>query len=100
MIPNNFMQMQNLMGMQLQQQQQQQQQQYNMQPTVINFKSLEKLADGSQQQMNNSLTINQIEQSMEATKQINETCSLLNQGDNDQAFMMLSKLKDQGKIQF
>lgn len=56
--------------------------------------------DGSQQQVNNTLTINQIEQSIEATKQINETCNMLNQGDNEQAFMMLSKLKDQGKIQF
>lgn len=41
-----------------------------------------------------------MDQSIDATKQINETCSLLNNGDNDQAFIMLSKLKDAGKIQF
>lgn len=73
---------------------------YPMQPTVINFKSLEKMADGSQQQVNSTLSINQIEQSMDANKQISEVCGLINNGDNDQAFMMLSKLKDQGKIQF
>ena len=40
------MQMQNqLMGMQLQQQQAS----YNMQPTVINFKNVEKMPDGTQQ---------------------------------------------------
>jgi len=93
MIPNQFMQMQNLMGLQMQHQAS-----YPMQPTVINFKSLEKMADGSQQQVNSTLSINQIEQSMEANKQISEVCGLINNGDNDQAFMMLSKLKDQGKI--
>lgn len=71
-----------------------------MQPTVINFKSLDKMADGTQQQVNNTLSINQMEQSIEANKQISEVCGLINNGENDQAFMMLTKMKDQGKIQF
>lgn len=41
-----------------------------------------------------------MEQSIEANKQINEVCGLINNGENDQAFMMLTKMKDQGKIQF
>ena len=46
MLPNQLMQMQSLMGLQMQQQQQQAS--FPMQPTVINFKSLEKMSDGSQ----------------------------------------------------
>ena len=71
-----------------------------MQPTVINFKNVEKMPDGTQQHVNNTLSISQMEQTMEASKSINEVCGLINNGDNDQAFMILSKLKDQGKIQF
>ena len=98
MIPNQLMQMQGLMGFSMQQQQQQAS--FPMQPTVINFKSLDKMADGTQQQVNNTLSINQMEQSIEANKQISEVCGLINNGENDQAFMMLTKMKDQGKIQF
>lgn len=32
-----------------------------MQPTVINFKNFEKMADGTQQQVNNTLSINPME---------------------------------------
>ena len=71
-----------------------------MQPTVINFKNFEKLPDGSQQQVNNTLSISPMEQTLEANKSINEVCTLINNGETDQAFMVLSKLKDQGKIQF
>lgn len=89
------------MGMQLQQQQQQQQQaQYNMQPTIFNFKSIEKMPDGSQHQVSNSLTINVLDQSMDSGKQVTEICQLLNSGDNDQAYLTLNKLKEQGKIQY
>lgn len=41
-----------------------------------------------------------MEQTMEAKQSISEVCGLINNGDNDQAFMILSKLKEQGKIQF
>lgn len=37
---------------------------------------------------------------MESQKQVQEVCGLINNGDNEQAFMILSKLKEQGKIQF
>jgi len=37
---------------------------------------------------------------MEANKSINEVCGLINNGDNDSAFLILQKLKEQGKIQF
>ena len=71
-----------------------------MQPTVINFKKLENMPDGSQQHVNSTLSINQMEQTIEANKSIQEVCGLINSGENDQAFMMLTKLKEQGKIQF
>ena len=71
-----------------------------MQPTVINFKKLETLQDGTQQHVNNTVSINPMDQTMEAQKQISDICALINNGDSDQALMMLTKLKDQGKIQF
>ena len=99
MLPTNqFTMMQNqLMGMQLQQQQQQS---YNMQPTTINFKQLEKMQDGTQQHVNSTLTVYQQDSAMEVSKSVNEISSLFNNGENDQAFMIMSKLKEQGKIQF
>ena len=56
------------------------------------------MPDGTQQHVNNTLSISQMDQTMEASKSINEVCGLINNGENDQAFMILSKLKDQGKI--
>jgi hypothetical protein len=41
-----------------------------------------------------------MEPTMESNKSITEACNMFNGGDNDQAFMILTKLKDQGKIQF
>lgn len=50
--------------------------------------------------VNSTLSISQLEQSIEANKAISEVCALINNGDNDQAQMMLNKMKEQGKIQF
>lgn len=58
------------------------------------------MPDGQQQLVNNTLTINQMEQSIESSKSINEVNSLFMNGENDQAFKILTKLSEQGKIQF
>lgn len=59
MMPNQFMHMQNIMGMQMQA--------YNSGglPTVVHFKNIEKLQDGTSQQVNRSMTISPMEQSVD-----------------------------------
>lgn len=93
-MPNQFMHMQNIMGMQMQA--------YNSGglPTVVHFKNVEKLQDGTSQQVNRSMTISPMEQSVDVQNRIKEVCSLLNGGQNEQAFSKLGQLSDEGKVQF
>lgn len=58
MMPNQFMQMQNLMGMQMQNQ-------FNSVPTIIHFKNVEKTSDGSSIQENRKMTISPLDPSMD-----------------------------------
>ena len=94
MMPNQFMHMQNIMGMQMQA--------YNQGglPTIVHFKNIEKLQDGTSQQVNRSMTISPMEQSADVQSRIKEVCSLLNGGQNEQAFSKLGQLSDEGKVQF
>lgn len=71
-MPNNFMHMQNLMGMQAMQA-------YNNvgNPTLVHFKNVEKLQDGTSQQVNRSMTISPMEQSVDVQSRIKEICGLL-----------------------
>lgn len=94
MMPNQFIHMQNIMGMQMQA--------YNQGglPTIVHFKNIEKLQDGTSQQVNRSMTISPMEQSADVQSRIKEVCSLLNGGQNEQAFSKLGQLSDEGKVQF
>lgn len=46
------------------------------------------------------MTINPLDPSIDVKNRIKEVCSLLNGGQNEQAFAKLSQLSDEGKVQF
>lgn len=69
-------------------------------PITVNISTKQQMPDGSSKNIDQTISINQLEHSIDLSQKIKNACDLINQGQNQAGLDIFTKLAEEKKINF